>query len=132
MSKQRRRWKLTKFDVLIFAGIILLFAGSLFWTIAYFSDSALGAYVRVCSEGEPAERYPLREDREIRIQSANGENVLRIKDGQAFISYADCPDQYCVEHKPIGKSKESIVCLPNQLVITIEGGEAWELDDVAN
>ena len=132
MNKQKRGLRLTKFDFLIFAGIALLFAGSLLWTFFYFGSSVSGAYVRVSSGDEPPALYTLEEDRKIPIKSGEGQNVLCIKHGRAFISCADCPDQYCVRHKPISKSKESIVCLPNRLVVTIEGGEAWELDDVAN
>ena len=62
----------------------------------------------------------------------NETNHLMIKDGQADMTEAECPDQICVEHKSISKNKETIVCLPNKVIVEIVGGEDTELDAVAN
>ena len=45
---------------------------------------------------------------------------------------ADCPDQICVRQKAISKEGESIICLPNKVVVSIVGGEEKELDAVTN
>ena len=45
---------------------------------------------------------------------------------------ADCPDLLCVHQKAISKEGESIICLPNKVVVTIRGGEETELDAVTN
>lgn len=55
-----------------------------------------------------------------------------IKDGKADITEADCPDKVCVKQKPISKAGESLVCLPNKIIITVVEGEENELDGVAN
>ena len=44
---------------------------------------------------------------------------------------ADCPDQICVNHRAISRDGESIICLPNQTVVTIRGGEKPEVDEIA-
>ena len=36
---------------------------------------------------------------------------------------ADCPDQICVNHLAISRDGESIICLPNKVVIAIEAGD---------
>ena len=59
-------------------------------------------------------------------------NVLMIKDGRAQMKSADCPDQICVRQKAISKEGESIICLPNKVVVSIVGGEEKELDAVTN
>jgi hypothetical protein len=52
-------------------------------------------------------------------------NVLVIQDGYAYMKEADCPDGLCIHQGRIHKAGQSIVCLPNRVVVTIES------DDVA-
>lgn len=80
-------------------------------------------------ENEMYGRYSLAADQEIAV---NNTNVLTIKDGQAYMKHADCPDQLCVHQKAISRQNESIICLPNQVVISIENGEENEIDTVAH
>ena len=44
---------------------------------------------------------------------------------------ADCPDKICVNHRSISRDGEGIICLPNQTVVTIRGGEEPEVDEIA-
>ena len=73
--------------------------------------------------------YPLDEDRVERIDIGDGEyNILEIKDGEAFMSEASCPDQICVLHSHIRYTGESIVCLPHKVLVEIINGEVNDLD----
>ena len=73
--------------------------------------------------------YPLDEDRVERIEIGDGEyNILEIKDGEAFMSEASCPDQICVLHSHIRYTGESIVCLPHKVLVEIINGEVNDLD----
>ena len=73
-------------------------------------------------------RYRLEQDQEIDV---NHKNKVLIKDGNVRIDDADCPDQICVTHRAISRDGESIICLPNQTVVTIRGGEEPEVDEIA-
>ena len=55
-----------------------------------------------------------------------------IKDGTVKMSQADCPDKLCVKNRNIHYNHETIVCLPNKVVLEIMDGEASELDMIAN
>ena len=62
-----------------------------------------------------------------------GHNRLVIKDGKAWVEEASCPDGICAAHKPIHREGESIVCLPNKVVVTVvtaEGGDNPDVDVV--
>lgn len=48
-------------------------------------------------------------------------NKIEIRDGQIAIVYANCGDQICVRKGYIGKTGQTIVCLPHRLVIEIMG-----------
>ena len=43
---------------------------------------------------------------------------------------ADCPDQVCVRHSAISRNGESIICLPHEVVVSIEDGESSGADAV--
>ncbi len=50
-----------------------------------------------------------------------GRNRLVIRDGEARIEEADCPDKLCVHQGGISHTNESIVCLPHRVSIRIAG-----------
>lgn len=90
-----------------------------------------GAFVLVTVNGKELERYSLYEDAEIEIVSGEHRNHMIIKDGAAQITQADCPDKICVETGSISFSGQSIVCLPNKVIVEIIGGKGGDEDVVA-
>ena len=112
----------------ILVAVILVLAGIGFLIYISFGRQTAGI-VKVTVDGELFGIYSLEKEQEIKI---NNTNRMVIKDGQADMIEADCPDQICVNHKTISKNKETIVCLPNKVLIEIVGGEDVEMDAVAN
>jgi len=55
----------------------------------------------------------------IEIPGIRGVCILVIKDGKADMISAECPDHICVHHAPISHKGETIVCLPNRVVVEI-------------
>lgn len=49
-------------------------------------------------------------------------NVVEISGGSVRVSEASCKNQVCVHHSSISRPGESIVCLPNRLVVRIDAG----------
>lgn len=87
----------------------------------------------VYEDGEEQGRYPLSEDTTVEIrQKDNSYNILRIREGKADITEASCPDKICVNHRPVNRQGESLVCLPNRLVVEIENGVESEVDADTN
>jgi len=121
-----------KNDVILIALLLvvaLLTAGGM--RIRQMNNTKDTANVVVTIDGEVYGTYPLSEDRTERIELPDGSyNILIISDGCADVSEASCPDQICVKHNHIRYSKESIVCLPNKVVVTVEGGKENEIDGV--
>jgi hypothetical protein len=116
---------------------IILIGSLLIVAIIFLAIIALtkekGSYVIVLVDGKEIERLPLEQDREVHIKGyRNGTNVLVIKNGYAYMMDASCPDQYCVKHTKIHYSKESIICLPNRVVIEIVSDENQDLDSIVN
>ena len=84
-------------------------------------------------DGNTFGSYPLSENRTVEIRTGEGGeelNLLVIKDGQAFVETASCPDGICSAHKPISREGESIVCLPHRVVITVRTTDREDAPDV--
>ena len=77
--------------------------------------------------------FVLDEDMVERIELPDGSyNVLEIKEGEADIIEASCPDGICVNHRAVSKRNQSITCLPNKLVVEIQNGEESDVDMITN
>lgn len=90
-----------------------------------------GNTVVVTIDGKNYGVYSLNENLTKDIYSGEDDkdfNRLIIRDGKAYIESASCPDGICVNHKPIFRQGESIVCLPNGVVVTVI--ESDSSDDV--
>lgn len=84
-----------------------------------FRESESGNYVSVSIKGAEKLRLSLNQNIERIIETENGNNILKIENGKAYISDADCPDLLCAKHRAISKTGETIVCLPHSLVIRV-------------
>ena len=72
------------------------------------------------------EVYPLNKDGVFSLNG--GTNTLVIENGEAWVSEANCPDKVCMGMGKISKNGEFIACLPNQVIIVVEGGEESPVD----
>ncbi len=116
---------------LIFIGIT---AAALFAVLFFFSvfGGKKGSGIEITIDGVLYGSYPLDREQEIPIViDGRTANVLVISDGEADMIKADCPDRLCVHQKAISKNNESIVCLPNRVVVRVTGGTESEFDTIA-
>lgn len=97
----------------------LIIAGAILFSLFAIFFLGKGETVVIRIDGEEYARLPLNEDNELLIKSEYGENLLIIKDSNAFIKSASCPKQICVA---TGKLSEltPIICKHNRVSITLE------------
>lgn len=113
-----------------FLGIVsVLLLGS--YVLFYTLGGSKGAIAEVTVAGEVYGSYSLDEEQTIEIK-VNGKvtNILKIQNQTADITEAKCPDHLCVNQRAISKEKETLVCLPNQVVVEIKGAEASDIDSM--
>jgi hypothetical protein len=116
-----------KADIILLAALVAL---GILTAIPTFGKSAGGAYVKVSVDGDLYGTYSLAEDREIVIENGKHLNKITIKDGTVQMTEASCANQLCVRQGVISSTAQSIVCLPNRVVVEIVG-EDGDYDVVA-
>ncbi len=114
----------------ILVGTLLVISVMLFLTMFFIKQNTVNGEAVILIEGEEYGRYPLSKDAVIDIPGLLGNNVLTIKDGEAFMSSAVCPDKICMEFGKIHYNTELIVCRPGSIVVIIENGDISEVDAV--
>jgi len=50
-----------------------------------------------------------------------GTNMVRIEPDGVYMENANCPDKLCVHQGKINRAGESIICLPNKIIVEITG-----------
>lgn len=117
---QKREMMKTKIRLrndLILACVLLIGALVMFFLFKGSLKSGNKAVITV--NGEKVSVFALNEERNETVKNENGVNTVEIKDGKVTVTDADCPDKICVNHRPISKVGETIICLPHKLVVEI-------------
>lgn len=119
-EKSSRKNDLIFIGVLVLAGVMLAACYGLFRA----RYAGAGTVVEVRVSGGVGQQFALEENADVEIFGVNGgANHLHIENGQVWVTEASCPDQICVHMGRISQPGQSIICLPNQVVIEILGRE---------
>ena len=109
-----------KNDLVLIVAILLVLAIA---AVALFFLMQEGDTVVVLVDGEVWGEYALGEDQTVEIRTDMGYNLLVIQGGEASVREASCPDGICSSHRPVSREGESIICLPNRVVVEIRSGD---------
>ena len=109
-----------KRDIFVILGILVV--ASIMLVLIHFLKVD-GSRVVVYVDDRVEEVISLSDDGEYEING--GSNKIKIENGYCWMIYADCPDKKCIHD--FGKIKsvgETIVCLPNKIVVKIVGEDS--------
>ena len=109
---------LKKNEIFIIVGILVV---ALIGLLVIELTKEEGASVLVRIDGKEVATYSLEIDAEYELNG--GTNILVIKNNEAYLVDASCPDHLCVKQGKISKNGETITCLPYKLTITVTGAE---------
>ncbi|MDF2587797.1 MAG: hypothetical protein K0S41_1638 [Anaerocolumna sp.] len=118
-----------KNDIILVAIILVIAAAGLLYVNL---NKKGGDLVIVRVDGKVVEELPLNKDTTQIIEGVGGTNKLIIEDGHADVIEASCPDALCVHQRQIEHDGETIVCLPNKVVVEIQSDKKNEVDAVVN
>ena len=128
--EQKDRKRFGKTDLLVI-GLLLVIGVSGFLAVRLLVNQD-GAVVRISIDGDVYGTYHLSQEQTIPIVSDGAvTNTVQISQKAAKMAEADCPDQLCVHQRAIARQGETIVCLPNRIVVEIAGEQASDLDAVS-
>ena len=77
-------------------------------------------FAKITSKGVEVKTVDLMVDQEFTV---DGRNTITVKDGKIAVTWASCPDHYCMK-RGFCSGGTDIVCLPNRLVIEFQGDQA--------
>ena len=118
-QKQQNQQKQQKIRDLIFI-LALILVGAAIAAIVLLRNGT-GDHVTVRMGDGTVREYPLDQDKEIKLELADGRyNLLVIRDGSAWVEEASCPDGLCIHMGRISRQGQSIICLPNKLIIEVD------------
>lgn len=124
--------KINKYDIILIACIIIINVLLIFYSGGNaVKDNSKVAYIY--SNNKLVKEYVLTDNfkDEITIKTDNGYNTLHIENGEIWIHDASCPDKLCIYQGKISGDSEIIVCLPNKLLVKIEGNDEKKIDFIA-
>lgn len=117
-----------KNDVIFISFLVLFCVGV---CVAVYKGGAVeGSTISITIDGAEYGTYSLLEEQTITIEQDGHINIIEIKNGEAYMKEASCPDQLCVDQNEISFDKESIICLPNKVVITVTSDMESDLDGI--
>jgi hypothetical protein len=114
-----------RIDIIVIASILLL---SLIALLIASLAKTEGNAVRVEIDGKVVAEYPLGVDGEYVL--GDGTNVLTVKNGEAYMTYSECPDHTCEDTKPVKYVGNTIICLPNKITVTVTGEKTSDSPDL--
>ena len=114
----------TGYWVAIFVALLVI-CGAM--SLVLLGSSEPAQQVEIWSEGKLLRTLSLAVDQELTVESANGTNVVTVRNGAVAVTEADCPDGYCMQRGFCHGGTE-IVCLPNRLVLRFVGQQ--EIDGI--
>ncbi len=116
-------------DIILICSVIVF---TLIILVAITLINKTGSEVIIEQNSKQVAVLDLNKDQEYNLY--NGDkicNTVIIKNGEAYMIYADCKDKICVNHNKISKNNESIICLPNKVIVTVTNSNNNEVDGVA-
>jgi len=131
-----KTFALKKVDIIIIAAVLL---ASLSWlaVLAWRDGSRDGDYghglrAEIHLDGQLLQNIALADgERELRLESAAGYNVLQVGSQGIRIVESDCHNQDCVHTGMQSRPGSIIACLPHRLLIRLSGEKGAEFDAVS-
>lgn len=114
---------------IVLTALLALFAAALL-AFHVLNDRAPAAQVEIARGYTTQAVFPFGEEREWSWREGNAfVTVLSGAEG-VRIAASSCPDQLCVKQGVLSRAGQSIVCLPNRVVVTLISRENPEIDAI--
>lgn len=125
--------RLKKGDLII---VVILAAAVISWFgINKLSEAKDDRQVVIETNGSVYRTIPMKvgmEQQKLHIELDNGNYIdIVVDENGAYVEDVICPDKICQKTGLVSRVGQSIVCLPNKVVVYIEGRAETEIDDIS-
>lgn len=114
--------------IILVAVLAVILAASIATVIYMQNASTTGNFAYIYQNDKLIKTIDLsqvKESYQITIEAENGgKNVLEVRNGSIGVVEASCPDHLCMQMGFISNSLMPVTCLPNHLVIRVDGKNA--------
>ena len=87
-----------------------------------------GETVTIEVNGQALYHLDLNTSQQVTVTGSIGETTIKIDHGAARVIHSDCPEKICIKTGKIQRAGQVIVCVPNRVVVTIEGKRKNQFD----
>ena len=112
---------LKKLKIADFILILLLIMSGIFSSFYIYGNNNKDKMVIVELSGKVYGVYDLNSDRIIDLKGPQSRVNINIENGYVFVLESGCPQKICKRMGKKNRINELIVCIPNRLIIRIEG-----------
>ncbi|MBN2091277.1 NusG domain II-containing protein [candidate division KSB1 bacterium] len=110
--------------------IISLLLSSFFMCYFLIFNKQTGKMAVIWVNGQEIKRLDLSREQQLELAGAQGEFIVQVKNNAVRMIKSTCPDKLCLQMGAINKPNQVIVCVPNRVIIKIEGGTSSEQFDL--
>lgn len=129
-EEEKELYQTTRFDWIFIALILFFSMASFFWfNHSRFQPSSQTRTVLIYQKDKLLEEAELEKDKIITI--LGGKMQLEVKDKRVRVLNSDCPHHICKNMGWIKYNGETIVCVPNQILIEVKSKGPAIIDAVA-
>lgn len=117
-----------KKDIVLIIGVIIVII--LGFGFNNYTNTKKSEKVEIYVNNKLYKTYDINSKEEVKIETEEGNNIIKIHDKGVEMIDASCPDKVCVHTGFISKNSESIVCLPNKVNVKIISNTNEKEEDV--
>jgi len=111
--------------------VIIFIAISLTVSSAYAAYIKPDSSVRVLIRGQDKEwSFPLEAKETVSVNGPLGDTIVKINEGKAWIESSPCNNQTCIGMGHLNQQGQWAFCLPNKVMLIIEGTDDENIDSI--
>ena len=119
--------KITKGDRLLI--LFILFIGLILFLWNHVSSES-GQYLFIFHDKDLIHRIPLNKNWDLDIKGDLGITHIVVRNGTVWIAKSPCPQKICMHMGKIANHGQSIVCIPNRIVLVIKKDHYRQIDGI--
>ena len=121
---KKRMYRVNIADIAIAVLVIALSITPLF---SFNKTAPAGSTLNIYEDGRLVKQADLSVNAEYKVKNVE----IQVMDKKARITKSDCPHQICVHEGWISTPAQTLVCVPNKILVEIKSNGVQELDAVS-